>query len=74
MPDNSSLMDTISRRPGALRLDTLCLSLARCVSKAEAYETAGDNDRLGFQLEIIEERLHEIAAVRDALLAAKGDA
>lgn len=74
MANNKALLACIAARTGAPDLDVLCSGLMRQVAKAEAYEMCGDNDKLGFMLEVIEERLNEIVSIRDALVAAKGAA
>lgn len=75
MAKNKALLGAIVNRDGCKPdLDTICSGLMRCVAKAEAYDMAHADHLLGFQLEIIEERLNEIVAMRDALVAAKGAA
>lgn len=69
------LLKIIAGRIGKRDLDTVCMGVVRCVSKAEAYDMVGDERMAGhlldIQIALIEERLNEIVEIRDALRAAK---
>lgn len=69
------LMDAITLRGGGQHdLDTVCNSVSRLVARVEAFRDAGAHDSQGIALEMLGEKLAELAEMSVAFQAAQAGA